>query len=307
MKKIAVFVLFFPVSVAFSMSQPAKILQPSQKAPSAQQADSNTTALIKSAVQEICDGNFIAAEQILSNTAEDDSNTAGLCGIISQYKQIQLARQQAKQEVFSKQLAELEKLKARPEMNEPNLPEIFPTIVKWVEDKWLWTEGEPNLPEIFPVITRKTEGEPNLLEVFPAIIRADELATDAQKQQILADEFVQKTIAKARQVGNEYESKGQWLDSLIYCYSWLSMIYEDDKTISEKKKELEEKTIIKASLMDNPCETCTDRYRKVKPEMFTRSLDVLEYGYVEPFYYSDMADKAIKRCRYLAEVLRVLR
>ena len=269
MKKnvIFIFILFLSIAAAIpaalAMSQPAKVLEPSQKAPAAQPADGNTAALIKSAVREICDGNFSVAEQVLSNTTEGDSNTAALSGIISQYRQIQLARQQSQKQFLDEQFAELEKLKARPETNEPNL-----------------------------------------LNVFPVIVKAHESADDTQKQQILADEFVQKTIAKARQAGDEYESKGQWLDSLIYCYSWLAMIYEDDKAISEKKEELEEKTIIKASLMDNPCETCTDRYRKVKPEMFTRSLDVLEYGYVEPFYYSDMADKAIKRCRYLAEVLQ---
>ena len=263
MKKIVVFVLFFPVSVAFSMSRPAEVLQPSQKTPVAQPADSNTATLIKSAVQEICDGNFSAAEQTLLNTAGGDSNTAALSDIISQYRQIQLARQQSQKQFLDEQFAELEKLKARPETNEPNL-----------------------------------------LDVFPVIVKLHESANDAQKQQILADEFVKKTIAKARQAGNEYESKGRWLDCLIYCYSWLAMIYEDDKTISKKKEELEEKTFIKASLMNNPCETYTDRYRKVQPEMFTRSLDVLEYGYVEPFYYSDMADKAIKRCRYLSDVLK---
>ena len=269
MKKNVIFVLLLflsaavPIPAALAMSKPAKVLQPPQKAPAAQPADGNTAALIKSAVQEICDGNFIAAEQTLSNTGRGNSNTAALSDIISQYRQIQLARQQSQKQFLDEQLAELEKLKARPETNEPNL-----------------------------------------LDVFPVIVKLHESADDTQKQQILADEFVQKTIAKARQTGDEYESKGQWLDSLIYCYSWLTMIYEDDKTISEKKEELEEKTFIKASLMDNPCETCTERYQKVKSEMFTRSLDVLEYGYVEPFYYSDMADKAIKRCRYLAEALR---
>jgi carboxyl-terminal processing protease len=263
MKKIIVFILLFPVSIALSMSQPAKVLQPSEETSTTQQTDSNAAVLIKSAVEKICDGNFIAAEQILSNATEDNPNIAALTGIISQQKQIQLARQQSQKQVFNEQLAELEKFRVRPETNEPNL-----------------------------------------LDVFPVIIKTYESADDTQKQQLLADKFIQKTIAKARQSGVAYESKGQWLDSLIYCYSWLAIIYENDKSISEKKEELEEKALIKASLMDNPCETCGDRYQKVKLEMFTRSLDVLEYGYVEPFYYSSMANKAIKRCRYLAEVLQ---
>jgi len=38
--------------------------------------------------------------------------------------------------------------------------------------------------------------------------------------------------------------------------------------------------------------------------MFTRSLDVLEYGYVEPFYYSDMANEVFSRFHNLVDVLR---
>jgi carboxyl-terminal processing protease len=291
MKKaiVFIFVLFLPISAAFSMSKPAKILQTSPPEVSVAQpdfgelsraADGNTAALIKSAAQEICDGNFNAAEQILSSAFAEASsdkqagaknppssafaeNKGVLSDIISQYRQIGLARQQLQKQSFDKRLAELEKLKARPETNEPNL-----------------------------------------LEIFPVIIRAHELAVDVQKEQVLSDEFVQKTITKSRQAAAEFESKGKWLNSFLYCYSWLGVLYEDDKAISDKRKELEEKALIEASLMDNPCETCADRYQKIKPEMFTRSLDVLEYGYVEPFYYGDMADKVFSRFRNLAEVLR---
>lgn len=278
MKKnvIFVFVLFLaaavPIPVCLAMSRPVKVLQtPSPEVSVVQPdfdelarvADGNAMALIKSAVQEICDGNFSAAEQILNQADANNSNIAALSDVISQYRQIELTRSQARGQTLNEQLAELEKFKAQAETNEPNLPEIFPVI-----------------------------------------IRLSELAVDTQKGQILADEFVQKTIAKSRRLAAEYESKGQWLDSLIYCYSWLGVIYEDDKTISDKKKELEGKMLIEASLMDNPCETFADRYQKIKPQMFIRSLDVLEYGYVEPFYYSDMADEVFKRCRYLAEVLQ---
>lgn len=146
--------------------------------------------------------------------------------------------------------------------------------------------------------------EPNIMDVFPVIIRAREFASEEEKQQILEDKFVIDMVEKAKKVGAEYESKGNWLDSLFYCYSWLSAIYTDDEAIKDKKKSLEEKAIIKASLMDNPCEKFADRYQKIKPEMFIRTIDVLEYGYVEPFHYRDMAGEAFKRFQNLAEVLR---
>ncbi len=296
MKKNAI-IIFISLSIAVStsavlaMSKPAKVLQTSPNAPVAQSADGNTAALVKSVVQQICDGNFGTAEQILSSAfgkpstfakamvdkssdKQADANNppssafaeskGALSDIVSQYKQIELARQQLQKKSFDEQLAQFEKLKTQPEMNEPNL-----------------------------------------LEIFPVIARAYEFADEGQKKQVLSDQFVQKTIAKSRRMAVEFESKGKWLDSLLYCFSWLSVLYEDDKAISDKKKELEEKMLIAASLMDNPCETCADRYQKIKPEMFVRCLDVLEYGYVEPFYYSDMADKVFGRFRNLTDVLRL--
>jgi carboxyl-terminal processing protease len=286
MKKNVIFIFVLslfvvvPLPDAFAMSRPVEVSKTPQKISAVQPVDGNTAALLRSAVQEICDGNFSAAEQILSSAAafassdeQADANNppssafaeskGALSDVISQYRQIELARGQLQRKSLDEQLAGLEKLKARPETNEPNL-----------------------------------------LEIFPIIARAYEFADDTQKEQILSDEFVQKTIAKSRQAAAEFESKGKWLDSLLYCFAWLSVFYEDDKAVADKKKELEEKMLIEASLTDNPCETAGDRYQKIKPEMFIRSLDVLEYGYVEPFYYSDMADKVFGRFRNLTDILR---
>lgn len=258
-----VFALFFPVWSAYSMSNQPRVFQTPTKKPVVRPADDSTTTLIKSAVQEICIGKFGGAKKILSEAGTDNPKIDVLSDIISQYKEIEVTREQERQKALDEQLAELEKLK-----------------------------------------TLSGANEPNLLEVFPVVVRACEFAVGTQKEQILSDEFVKKVIKQARRSAEEFESKGKWLDSLIYCYSWLEILYEDDKAVSDKKKELEDKSLIKASLMDNPCEAGTDRYRKIKPQMFTRSLDVLEYGYVEPFYYSNMADKAFSRCRYLAEILQ---
>jgi len=281
MKKaiILVFALLLPAWPALSMSNWPKVLPSPDRTSVAQPADSNTATLIKSAVQEICNGKFDTAEQILSDTDADNPKVAALADIISQYKQIALAREQTRGQALNEQLAELEKLSVSP---------VRDALRRSPKDK-----------------ARPETNEPNLSEIFPVIIRAREFAADTQKERILSDEFVQKTIARSRASAEEFESKGKWLDSLICCYSWLAILYEDDKAILDKKKELESKAIIKASLADNPCETGADRYqKKIKAQMFIRSLDVLEYGYVEPFYYSSMAEAAFKRCRYLADVLR---
>ncbi|MGB8226151.1 MAG: S41 family peptidase [Sedimentisphaerales bacterium] len=323
MKKniISAFVLFLLIAASArdssAMSMPSRVstsspnVPPSAACAASEGADVNVTDLIKSAVQEICDGNFSDAEQTLSKAdAKNPPSSAfaesegALSDLISQYNQIELTKQQSLKKAFDEQVAAIEKFKSAPETNEPNLSEAFQVIVKWVQDSWLEAEGKPNLPENLPVIAGRVKGEPNLLEVFPVIVRAYEFAADEQKKRILSDEFVQKTIAKARQSAVVLESKGKWFDSLLYCYSWLAVLYEDDKTIEDKKKELEGKMLIEASLMNNPCEGYADRYQKIKPEVFLRSLDVLEYGYVEPFYYSNMADEAFNHFRYLAEVLQ---
>jgi hypothetical protein len=217
MKKnlISAFVLFLLIVASArdssAMSMPSRVSTSSPNAPAAQPEDVNVTDLIKSAVQEICDGNFSDAEQTLSRADAKNPSIAALSNLISQYNQIELTKQQSLKKAFDEQVAAIEKFKSAPETNEPNL-----------------------------------------LEVFPVILRAYEFATDEQKKQILADEFVQKTIARSRQSAAELESKGKWFDSLIYCYSWLAALYEDDKTIRDKRKELEEKMLIEASLTNNP-------------------------------------------------------
>jgi carboxyl-terminal processing protease len=162
---------------------------------------------------------------------------------------------------------------------------------------------EKKIAELEKFKKQAETNEPNLLDVFPVIVKAQESADAKHKAEILDDPFVKAIIERAKKTSENYESKGQWIDAMIYCYSWLDILYKDNKEYSDKRKELEEKAEIKSSLLDSPCETSIDRYEKVKPEMFIRSLDVLEYGYVEPFYYGDMVTKTFERCRYLAEVL----
>ncbi len=162
---------------------------------------------------------------------------------------------------------------------------------------------EKQLAELEKFKSRPETNEPNLFDVFPVILKARESAEESRKAEVLAKPYVQATITRAKKAAEDYEAKGEWIDAMLYCYSWLAVLYPDDKTYSEKKEQLEEKATVKASLLDSPCETSTDRYVKVKLEMFTRTLDALEYGYIEPFKYSDMVEKSLKRCKYLAEVL----
>ena len=305
MKKFTAFIsiLFLSSCVAFSMSHPARVSSLPQKEADSQQADSNNADSIRAAAAEIYKGNFGTAEEIIKQADGKSPASAAILEIISQYNQIQQSRQQAKKKTYEEKLTELEKFKYQTNTKDSNQPEVFQIIAEGIENRWLYAESEPNLPEIFLVDAGKVRGEPNVIEVFATIVRLQEAADENDKARILDNVFVKDTITKAQKIAANYESKGEWIDALLYCYSWLAVIDANNKAYSDKKEQLEERAIVKASLQDSPCETSIERYEKIKPEMFIRSLDVLEYSYVEPFYYSNMTDEAIKRCRYLAEVL----
>ncbi len=162
---------------------------------------------------------------------------------------------------------------------------------------------EQQLAELKKFKNAPENNEPNLLEVFPVIIKARDFAGEGHKDALMNQPYVKQTIERAKKEAARFESKGEYLDALLYCYSWLAVLYEDDKTYTDKKEQLEEKAIIHGSLQDSPCESTADRYEKINPEIFSRSLDMLEYGYVEPFRYRDMTAKVFRRLNYLAEVL----
>lgn len=264
------FVLFLLPAILYAAAMPVKPQQ---------QTQSSEISCVEQAVNAICVGNFDSAEEIFKKCNAKDANAAAIGDVIAEYRQVEAGREKAKRQAFKEQKAELAKLAARPESNEPNL-----------------------------------------LDILPVIIKAKEFASEQEKKQLFEDKFVQKTIKKARKVGDDYEAKGQWLNALLYSYSWLDAIYEDDKEISEKKesledkanvsaitetkKAIEEKAVIKATMDDNPCETYADRYQKITPKMFVRGLDVLEFGYVEPVSYGDMTKEVFKRFEYIAEVLK---
>ncbi len=301
MKRFTAFILVLLLSagVAFSMSVPPQQEQAVQK------PDDGKTDSLKAAIQEIYKGDFSAAEETIKQADGNKSDSKSLLEVISQYNQIQESRQQAEKQIYEEKLAELEKFKFRTGAEDTNQPKVFEIIAERLENHWLYAESESNLPGFFPADIGEIGGEPNVVDVFLVIVKLQEAADANEKAKILEDAFVQDTIARAQKMAAGYEAKGEWIDALLYCYSWLPVLDPNNKEYTDKKEEFEEKMVVKASLTDSPCESSLERYEKITPEIFIRSLDVLEYSYVEPFYYSSMADKAIQRCRYLAEVLRL--
>ena len=258
MKKIIafVFVLQLTLSSAFALS-----FSPN-KEQAVSSAGSFCSPIVKSAVEQICDGNFTDAGKIIKESEGNSPAATQIQAIVSDYNKLQKSIQQARKDSYEEQLAQLKKFKSAPENNEPNL-----------------------------------------LEVFPVIVKAHDFADEEHKAAVLEMPYVKETIEKAKKAAEVSEAKGEYIDALLYCHSWLAVLYEDDKTYTDKRDQLEDKAVIKASMQDSPCESTMDRYAKVTPDIFIRSLDMLEYGYVTPFRYSDMTEKVFKRLNYLAEVL----
>ena len=83
----------------------------------------------------------------------------------------------------------------------------------------------------------------------------------------------------------------------------LMALDRDNKTYSDHADELADKELVKISLQDSPCESWSSRYQNVRKEMFIKAIKGLDFNYVSIINYADMAEKAIKRCRLLGEVI----
>lgn len=219
----------------------------------------------------ICTGEIDAAEEIFNNS---ESNIPELASIIEEYNRIERQRKQRRQEAYQQQLEELYKFNHPSEVNDPN-------YVKNLEDV------------------------NDILDVFSVAAKAVRLATsEQQKTRVLSNPIVKETIKKAKQKAEEYESKGQWLDSYINCYSWLETIAPDNEEYSDYADRLLKKANIVGSFKDSPCETREERFENIEPEMFERAIDVLNFNYVKTIDYNKLAVSVIDRCKLLADVIK---
>ncbi|MHC4553386.1 MAG: S41 family peptidase [Planctomycetota bacterium] len=142
-------------------------------------------------------------------------------------------------------------------------------------------------------------------ETMLAAVRAREYSSDeAQKQEVLDDPFVRQLLAQMQAEADENEQAGKWLDAYLYNYSWLTALYEDDKTFEDKADDLTELATIELSIKDSSCgETAVERYEGINVPMFIRALQLLENNYVSLIRYDDMMRGGIERCILLGTVL----
>ena len=227
----------------------------------------SATDLTASICDYIIAGDLGKAQQFAEqNTDVNSPSVKKASDIVASYQAIDLRRQQQKKEILSETVLEFNKLKSEIDAN-----------------------GLSDINDVSAVLG--------------IAIKIDVYSEESNKGQILENQLVARAIKAALERSLQYEKQGKFLDSLVYCYTFLTALDQDNKQWKDHKEMLTEKAIIKASLTDNPCETSQQRHDDIKKNMFVRAIMALDYNYVSPIDYTDMAVKALKRCQLLIEVL----
>ena len=235
----------------------------------------------------ISHGDFNLAAELIekakNNSKTSDTTISGLAEIVEGFSQIEKQRQEGREAAYAEELKRLDKFKAGPDANDI-ADSNEPADVNDVNDIDL---DDPN----------------DIRLVLSVVTKAWEFANDDQKKELLADDYVKETIAKAKDKAAGFEVEGKWLEAYTNVYGWLAAIEPNNQNYLDYAEQLLDKAEIAASFEDSPCETSEDRYRGVKKEMFTLAVYALGMDYVEVPDYRQMAKKALERCKLLGEVL----
>jgi len=225
---------------------------------------SEATLLVNSACNKILSGDFASAKEIVWKSAVPDSKSLRhLRRVIDEYMAIKQRRKTLQDEVCQTQINELKELRQKGFSDDVN----------------------------------------GIGKVFSIVLNISEYADKEQKQALLKDPLLIRTIQKAKAKAAEFEAKGKWLDAYTICYSKLMRIYQDNEAYSDYAEQLLEKADIWTSLQDSPCETCEERYAGIKKQTFINAVDILDSSYVNIIDYHRMSIKGIDRCKLLAEVM----
>jgi len=232
------------------------------------------SGVISQAFELIAEGKFDAADELIKQSGNENpvqlNGTAPrLLQVVDQYKSISQQRQSAKEAAYAEALVELEKFQDPAEANDVN-------------------------------DVNETD---NLISTLSVINKTREFANEQQQKQLLSDPFVKEAMQKAIDKAAEYEVEGKWLEAYTNCYGWLMAIDPDNEGYSDYGQQLLDKATIAMAFEDSPCETSSERFQGVKEDLFVRSINFLNTHYVSIINYNEIATKAIKRCKLLAEVI----
>lgn len=219
----------------------------------------------------ICEGDFDSARKLIEGKVNSDPNkldvdSRELLDVVKDYDAISQQRKEFRDEAYAKKVAKLDKYREMAANNDPN---------------------EPN----------------DMTVVLSAIADITELANQKQKEALLAEPYVKKTIQGAIDKAAGFEVEGKWIDAYSSCYYWLASIDPNNEVYKKYAEDIYEKALIAASFEDSPCETRKERYEGVQKEIFMRAIIYLNQNYVSPLDYNLMAEKAINQCHLLGEVM----
>jgi len=258
-----------------------------QTAPAPKEDSAQVDAVV-AACREIYQGHFSEAQKLTAQVElPNQARAQQLQGVIRQYDDLDGRRKVERQGAFTKQLGELDRLKALGVLERPDRV----TLVKWDADS---TDSagprDPNEPNDIP-------------DVLAVIARANEIGSSEQKAALLSDPFVVKLMQESADRSAALEAEGKWLDAYTNYFYWLQAIDPNNRGYSTHADELLDRASIGASFQDSPCESRKERYEGVDRQMLKRAIEALNLHYVNSIDYTQMSLKAIKRCELLAEVL----
>lgn len=239
--------------------------------------------------RSIYQGNFIGASQRLVQAGangELSGTQTALQDVIDQYAAIETRREEGRRDAYEKELQ--------------GLRELETTWAEILRDPLVAAQHplDPNDPNAI---------DPNnMTPVLAVVAKLSEFATSDQKEMLLADAFVNQVFERSAGKAAEFEAKGEWLEAYTACYAWLKAIDPNNEAYSDYAEELLEKATIAASFEDSPCETSEQRYEGVRKRTFVTAVHILSVHYVNGIEFSEMAVKALRRCRLLGDVVKVL-
>jgi len=243
--------------------------------------------IVAGACRMIYRGKFVDAGQLAEQApTTDKSRVQQLAGIVHKYAELGSQRGVARQEIFKKQLTELNRLRSSGVLDRPDRHAA-------AGEDGLGLAGrarDPNEPNDIP-------------DVLAVVAKAGEFANSDQKKELLNDPFVAKVLQTTVDRSAALESEGKWVDAYANYFYWLQAIDPNNHGYSEHVDEILDRAGIAASFQDSPCESRKERFEGVERSMLEKTINVLDQYYVRNIDYAQMATKALKRSDLLAQVL----
>lgn len=219
--------------------------------------------------EEIVVGNFDHAERLIEQAkGSENVPVSQYRWILDQYKSLQTDRNKLRADTYQQRIDEFNEYRQK-----------YQTLPQSIED------------------VNDIEG------IFATVLKSLRYCDESQKKALLADPLVRSLEQITLKRAKELEAKGNWSNAYSKCYFWLKAIAPDNREYRNHTEELTERIHVKTMLKDKSDTKHVDRYGGIKPEIFHHAIKVLDFNYVSIIDYGQMAAKAMRRCKFIGEVL----